>query len=69
MKAASPFVVDGQKRRREPAVPIDLLDGVGLDRRMTPQPMVFELTGFDEFVEAGGWPATVPGGLKELRKP
>jgi hypothetical protein len=56
-------VVDGQRRPREPDTPIDLLDSVGLDRRMTEQPMVFELSGFDAFVAAGGWVDTIPADL------
>lgn len=59
----SPFVVDGQKQPRPPPVRIELLDAVGIERRMTPPPLVFELSGFDEFVAAGGWVATVPGEL------
>jgi hypothetical protein len=55
-----PFVVDGQRRPRDPALPIDFLDGIGLDRRMAPQPEVFEHSSLAPFVEAGGWIDTVP---------
>lgn len=59
----SPFVVDGQPQPKPPEKRIELLDDVGLDRRMTPPPLVFELSGFEEYLEAGGWPATVPAEL------
>ena len=55
-----PFIVDGQSKPRPPEVRIDLLDSVGVDRRLTPPPLVFELSGFDEFVAAGGWVHTQP---------
>ncbi len=53
-------VIDGQTQPRPPEIRIDILDGVGVDRRLTPPPLVFELSGFEEFVEAGGWPPTQP---------
>ncbi len=53
-------VIDGQRQPRPPEVRIELLDSVGVDRRLTPPPLVFELSGFDEFVAAGGWPPTQP---------
>lgn len=60
----APFVIDGQRQPRPPERPINLLDEVGIDRRMTPQPLVCELSGFDEWYFAGGdWIATIPAEL------
>ena len=56
-------IVDGQRQPKPPEAQLDLLDGVGVDRRMTPPPLVFELSGFDEFVAAGGWLPTQPSEL------
>lgn len=59
----TPFVVDGQRQPPEPPQRLTLLDSAGVDLRLTPQPIVFEQSSFDEFVEAGGWVATQPMGL------
>lgn len=62
------LTIDGQRQPREPATPIDLLDDVGLDRRMTPLPLVFELSSPAPFYEAGGdWIDTVPAQLEADR--
>lgn len=55
--------VDGQKQPRPPAMKLDLLDGAGVDLRLTPQPLVFEAS-LDEFIAAGGWIATIPAELE-----
>lgn len=57
------FTIDGQRPRRIPPQPLKLLDGQGVDLRLTPQPLVFERT-LEEFVEAGGWVNTVPMDLE-----
>lgn len=57
-------VVDGQPRPRLPEKRIDLLDGIGIDLRLTPQPLVFEESSFEAFIEAGGWIKTIPADLE-----
>lgn len=60
------FVVDGQRQPREPIKQIELLDSAGVDRRMTPPPLVFEHSSFDEFIACGGWVKTVPAELGDM---
>jgi len=52
--------IDGQRKAREPDRPIDLLDGIGLDRRQLPQPLVVDSTEEAFFRAGGGWIPTVP---------
>ena len=60
------LTVDAQHRPKEPPISVDILDSVGLDRRMTPQPLVFELSSLEAFYAAGGeWIPTVPMALGE----
>lgn len=55
------LIIDGQRKPKAPDKPIDLLDSVGVDRRMSPQPEVYEYSTFGPYLEAGGeWPDTVP---------
>jgi hypothetical protein len=61
----SRFQIDGQRPPREPSTPIDILDSVGLDRRMTPQPLVFESTERDWFEAVGEWLPTQPMPLRD----
>ena len=56
--------IDGQRRPKEPERKLDILDGPAIDLRLTPQPLVFEQSDFDEFVAAGGWVKTIPAGLE-----
>lgn len=58
MKAG--FLIDGQRPPRAPEVELDLLDSIGVDRRMTPLPLVFESTEKAWFEAVGEWLPTQP---------
>jgi hypothetical protein len=51
-------VIDGQRQPRPPDLPLDLLDGIGLDLRMTALPQVIEHQTMQPFYRAGGWVET-----------
>jgi len=46
--------IDGQRRPREPERRLEILDGFGLDLKMTALPLVIEHSSFGPFYAAGG---------------
>jgi hypothetical protein len=57
-------VVDGAPAEKPAPMRIELLDSIGFERRMSPQPLTKELDSFDAFIQAGGWLPTVPSRLE-----
>lgn len=57
------WIIDGQKQPAPPPVRIELLDSIGIERRMTPLPEVIEHYGMQVWYAEGGWVDTVMGDL------
>lgn len=60
MSAKPGWLIDGQRRAREPAVQITILDGFGVDLKLLDLPVVLPGTERDWFEATGEWRPTEP---------